>query len=323
MKRLAIAFAAFLVAAPSTFAQGDVLVYATNQQGSLAFIAGSAIAKVVDDKLKLQIRVLPTAGTSTFIPMLNRNEVDLGGINVEEVQTAFAGSGPFEGKANANIRVVSTLFPLPLGILVPADSSAKSIADLKGARLPGGYAGQTTARATQAALLANAGLSMADMREVPVVNQFAATEALGAGRLDAVSITVGVAQVQKAHADLAARGGVRFLSLDTGAAAVARMQPHVRSRPILYEPAPANVGIVGPTWVMGYSYFLTTHAQTKDTLAYALAKVLHESHEDLKKITPTFNRFDPKRMTEITDPVPWHPGAIKFFAEIGQWPPKD
>jgi hypothetical protein len=33
------------------------------------------------------------------------------------------------------------------------------------------------------------------------------------------------------------------------------------------------------------------------------------------------NRFNPKEMTEKVD-VPWHPAAIKFYTDIGQWPPK-
>jgi TRAP-type uncharacterized transport system substrate-binding protein len=50
--------------------------------------------------------------------------------------------------------------------------------------------------------------------------------------------------------------------------------------------------------------------------------MLHESPDDLKKITPVLNGFDAKRMAEQID-VPFHPGAIKFYTEIGQWPPKD
>ena len=45
------------------------------------------------------------------------------------------------------------------------------------------------------------------------------------------------------------------------------------------------------------------------------------SKEDLVKGQPVFRGFDPKAMTQEIE-VPWHPGAIKFYKEIGQWPPK-
>ena len=36
---------------------------------------------------------------------------------------------------------------------------------------------------------------------------------------------------------------------------------------------------------------------------------------------PVFRSFRPNAMTEEIG-VPWHPGAIKYYKEIGQWPPK-
>jgi len=321
MRRAVLALTTLLVAGPAA-AQTEIFVYGTNPQGSLAFTSGAAIAKLLDEKLKIQIRVQPMAGTSTFIPLLDRNEINFGGINVDEVHASYAGTSAFEGKPNRNIRIISIIFPLPLGVLVAADSPVKTIADIKGTRIPAGYPGQTAARTTQAALLANGGLTGADMKEVPAVNQLVGTEFLSQGRVDVVTVGVGVAQVQKVHAELSARGGVRFLSIDTAPAAVARMQAILRSRPILYEPAPANVGIVSPTWIMGYSFFMTTNDRTPDDLVYRITKVLHEGHADLLATAPIFARFDPRKMTEKGD-VPYHPGAIKFFTEIGQWPAKD
>ena len=40
----------------------------------------------------------------------------------------------------------------------------------------------------------------------------------------------------------------------------------------------------------------------------------------VEKLTP--NPWNPNRMSEEIG-VPYHPGAIKFYKEIGQWPPKD
>jgi hypothetical protein len=45
----------------------------------------------MDDKLKMQVRVQPMAGSSTYIPLLNRGEVDFGLTNVDDAMTAFKG----------------------------------------------------------------------------------------------------------------------------------------------------------------------------------------------------------------------------------------
>jgi TRAP-type uncharacterized transport system substrate-binding protein len=49
--------------------------------------------------------------------------------------------------------------------------------------------------------------------------------------------------------------------------------------------------------------------------------MIHASRAELVAIAPQISRFDPKKMAE-SHVVPYHPGAIKFYSEAGQWPPK-
>jgi TRAP transporter TAXI family solute receptor len=313
--------AAILAASAMPAAAQQVISIASNPQGSIFYIASVAVAKVMNDKLKLQVRVQPMGGSSTYIPLLNRGEMELGLTNVDDTRSAFKGGGAFR-RPNPNLRLLTVMMPLPLGILVPADSPIKTIADLKGKKLPGSYVAQTTGRILQQTLLASAGLTPRDIREVPAPNLFAGTDLLAAGKVDAATIAPGVAQVQKAHAELASHGGVRFLQVDWSPKAMAAMRQHMPVRPITLNPAPHLAGIVGPTTVMSYSIFLTTSTKMSDDMAYRLTKMLHESRDDLVRATPALNRFDPKRMAEDVG-VPFHPGAVKFLTEKGQWPPKD
>jgi uncharacterized protein len=317
--RLIVGVAALLWVANPAAAQ--VYALATNPQGSLIFTAGAAVAKVANDKIKMQIRVQPMAGSSTYVPLLNSGEVEFGLVNVEETLAATHGRSAFDGRPNPNIRVVAILFQLPLSFLVAADSPYKSIRDLKGARLPSGYVGQQTVRVTQDALLASVGLEMKDVTSVPVVNAFQAVDALREGKVDAANIGPGTGQIQQAHVELSSRGGVRFLSIDSTPEALGIMRKFLPMRPIVVQPAPNLPGVIGPTTVMGYSMYLLASDKTPDDVVYQLVKMLHESRDDLIKITPILNRFDPNTMTEPLN-ANWHPGATKFYVEVGQWPPK-
>jgi TRAP transporter TAXI family solute receptor len=315
---LSVAVAAAAMAAPAT---AQVYTMASNPQGSLYFSASAAIARVAADKLKMQIRVQPTAGSSTYIPLLNSGEVDFAFTNGPDTLDALKGTGLFDAKKSPNLRAISAVFPLLISFVVAADSPVKSVKDLKGLRLPANYVGQTIGKQIQDALLATGGLALADVKTVPVVNMFQGVELLGKGGLDAAPITPGVAQVQQANVDLAARGGVRFLPIDPSPDSVAKARKHLLVRPMKLDPAPHLVGVVEPMSFMAFHIYLMTNDKMSNEVVYRLAKLLHQSYDDLVKITPVLARFDPKQMTDQLE-APWHPGAIKFYGEIGQWPPK-
>ena len=298
-----------------------VYTIATNPQGSIYYSAGAAVAKLANDKLNLQMRVQPYAGSSTYLPMLNRGEVDFGFMNVDDAQIGYRGVEAFEGKPNPDMRLVGVIFPLPFAFLVAADAPWKKAEELKGLRVPSEVTSQTTVKKLHEATLASAALTWADMKGVPVANGFQGTEMVGSGRVDVAGTAPGIAQVQQAHLALQSRGGARFIPINDSPAGVQRMKKVFPGYPMLLEPAKHLPGIVGPTVTMGYSAFLVTHGKQPDELVYNLTKMIAASRGQLVEVAPQISRFDPKRMAE-QNVVPYHPGAIKFYSEAGQWPPK-
>jgi TRAP transporter TAXI family solute receptor len=321
MKRLMTITAVLALAcASSAAAAQDVRVIASNPQGSIFYAASVAIGKLMDEKLKMQVRVQPTAGTSTFIPQLDRGEIDFGLTNVDDSRTAYKGIEAFK-RPNPNLRLTAIAFRLTLGVLVPNDSPIKTIADLKGKTMPWGYNAQTTGRVLQEAVLASAGLTMKDVKTVPTQSLFSGVDLLGDGKVEAATISIGTGQAQQANVKLAGRGGVRFISMDSSPEALARIRKVLPARAMVVEPAAHAVGIHGPTTVMTYSVFFTTNDKMPEDVVYNIVKMFHESKDELLKGQPVFRTFDPKEMSEEIE-VPWHPGAIKFYKEVGQWPPK-
>jgi TRAP transporter TAXI family solute receptor len=315
-----VAVAALTCAAAAAQAQ-QVRVIASNPQGSIFYAASVAMGKLLDEKLKIQVRVQPMAGSSTYIPLIDRGEVDFGLTNVDDARSSYKGEGNFK-RASSNLRLTAIAFPLTLGILVLNDSPIKTVQDLKGKTLPWGYNAQTTGRVLQEAVLASAGLTMKDVKTVPTQSLFSGVDLLGEGKVDAAVISVGTGQAQQANVNMSSHGGIRFLKLDPSPEAVARMRKILPARSFLVEPAAHAVGIIGPTTVMAYNVFFSTGAATPDDLVYNVVKAMHEAKDDLVKNQPVFKQFDPKRMTEEIG-VPWHPGALKFYKEIGQWPPAE
>ena len=96
----------------------------------------------------------------------------------------------------------------------------------------------------------------------------------------------------------------------------------MQARFTVIQPAKHLPGIVGPTNVMLYSVFLMTNDKLDAELAYKLAAALHDNKAMIAEVHPVLHGFEPGRMTEKSE-TPYHDGAIKYYREVGQWPPKD
>ena len=307
----------------ATVGQAQVVGIATNAQGSLYYAVGAALAGVMQQKANIATRVIPTSGSSSYTPMVNRGEIEFGLSNDVDIVNAYTGIANFKGHKNPNLRLAGAVFPIQNGIAVPNDSPAKSIRDLKGLRLPSIFTAQSTMQFVQDAILATGGLSTADMRGFPVADQFKGMQALGEGKVDAALSCFTCAIAKEVNISLASHGGIRFLPLpDTpeAMAAVRKILPGARSQ--VFYPSPAFTGILTPTRLLVHSAFLVVNKSVPDDLVYKAVKAIHESKAMLVATTAALKGFDPGFMAEANI-VPYHPGAEKFYKEIGQWPPKD
>jgi len=319
-KGIGMLAAAALLAGIAVEAKAQRVTIVTNQQGSLAYSTGAALAKVMNDKMATQARIQPTGGSSTFLPLLDRGEAQYGFVSSLEAIFAQTGTELYEGRQHKNVKIVSELFGLLQGMIVRADSPAKSIADLKGMSIGSRFTSQRIVIFTQNGLLANAGLSEGDVKGVPVVNANAAIMGVGQGKIDTSFAPPGSGVVQNAHAAASSSGGIRFLPLDESPEAIARMTEVFPSSYVhRIKPAANFPGVTEEIPVMGYPFLLIASGNVSEEDVYRLVKMMHESKDDLAKAFPAFNRFDPKTMARMTQGE-FHPGAIRFYKEAGIWP---
>jgi len=307
----------------ATVADAQVLGIATNAQGSLYYSVGTAIAGIMQQKAGLATRVQPMSGSTSYTPLVNRGEVEFGLMNAVDVVNAFNGVDNFKDRKNPDLRLVGVVFPIQNGIAVPNDSPVKSLADLKGLRIPSRFTAQSTMQTVQDAILANANLSTADMKGFPVADQFKGMQALGEGKVDAALSCFTCATAKEVDVALASRGGLRFLPLPDTPQAMAAMRkifPAARSR--VFPPSPAFSGIAVPTRLFEYSSYLVTSKRVPDDVVYKTVKVIHDNKATLAATSAPMKGFNPNAMAE-PNPVPYHPGAEKFYKEVGQWPPKN
>ncbi|MDE0060671.1 MAG: TAXI family TRAP transporter solute-binding subunit [Defluviicoccus sp.] len=312
MKLLATtAIAAAVVAAG---ASAQTVSMGTNPQGSLAYSAGAGVAKVAIENAGVKMRVVPQGGPVVTLPLLNDGELDFT-ISVSVV-TAFSISGGamFKGRKQENVRVVASLFPLVVGMFVRNDSPFKTIADLRGKRLPSRYTKQKISGLFSQAQLATAGIGLDDVTGVPVPNGVRGVQDFMEGKVDAANWSLSSGKTRQAHA---AVGGIRVLSLemnDKTQAIVRKIAPGAVIGTI--QPQPLYPGVMGPTNVLIAPFIVNASTKTPDETVYKVVKALHANKAKLVSVHKSFGQFDPAKIN-LDIGLPYHEGSKKFFKEAG------
>lgn len=215
--------------------------------------------------------------------------------------------------------MAAVLYPLTVTIYVREDAPIKTLSDLKGRRVPWGYTAQLTLKSVVGALLANGGLSENDIDQVLVPNINRGADDFAAGKADAFFFALGAGKVSEVDAAVA---GLRALPVSDAPAALARMRKVLPQGYVIeLKPRPGLAGVDQPTKVLAYDYTLIVGKHVSDDLVYRVVELLADSKPLLVESFRGFGGFDPKRMVKKMD-AQFHPGALKYFKENGQWPPK-
>jgi len=320
--RTALPFVATLglLAGVSSLSAQQPIAIATPPAGSIYNSTAAAIGKVLAEKAGLKMTIQALGGSSQFLPIVNAGEVPFGIANVYETSLAVTGQEYFKGRPTKDVRSVAILYPLRNAIFVKKDSKYKKLADLKGARGPVGFTNQKILTAVTNAALAPGGVSLADMQGVRVANIIANVNAFKEGRTDFFVFALGGAPIREADA---AVGGVRLLTAENTPAVVAAVKKQVPVAYLRFEkPSKPNVGLLEPGYIVSYGVNLFASTKTPDDVVYKVVKAMHDNAADLGKVFPPLRLLKPDAMAQEVPGVEYHPGAVKFYKEIGQWPPK-
>lgn len=282
---------------------------------------GNGIASILGKYLRVEAKVMPVPGHSTWLPMVATKEVDMAIMNVYDAELAYMGKGEYEkvlGGKGADIAILVNGAPGLNGVVVAEDSGIRNGKDLKGKRYAGIYSNSTGVTAQALAFLANQGLSEKDVKMITVPGVSQGVQGIIDGRIDAAgSVLVGMGII----AELDASRGARILSYDPSPEAVKRMQevyPH--GYIVEVRPGPQMVGIKeDPTYLMAWDIYLVGRGSLEDDVAYQIVKTLWEHDTEMGGIHPALKDWTKDKYVTPRASIPYHPGAVKWYKEIGVW----
>lgn len=287
------------------------VVLGTATRGGGFELYGRHLAEVIaeaDPTLKIETRA--TRGSAENLPLLEAGAIDIGLVEGNAAHAAFQGIG----RSRAALRIVAAMYPGPGMFVVRADSSYRSIDDLKGQ--PVAF-GTPASGLTQLARDVLDGLGLVPERDFRAVFLDKAGDGpkhLQAGKVAA--LWGGGIGWPGFTAAAEAPGGARFIAPDANEIARIRArQPHLRPMTV---PAGTYRGQDTPIHSLGLWSYVLARADLPDDVAYRLTRALHRGETQLAA------RLDQGRYTtacntmrEAPDPALLHPGTARYLRELG------
>ena len=287
----------------------------TAPAGGAFFVVGSALTEVLaasTGDTGWQVTAEATSGSQENIRRLVQGDLDFALSNA--AITYFAVRGAEGWDQPYPVRTLMTLAPNIALFITPRSTGITSIADLRGQRVVIGPAGAGFEFFVQPILRAH-GMTYDDFTPLNAT-QNGAVDMLADG--SAAAAFIGGAVPTASISQAAASQDIVFVPFDP--VAKARLSEDF----IFFAPAtiPADTyrGQTEPFEGLdvGSMHLIAAESADED-LVYEVTKILYEQRDQVVAKHPAGRAINPTNVVRDTG-TPFHPGAIRYFREIGIWP---
>ena len=319
MKRvLFIGLILFLIVGMVAFAGGgrqteerSRLHLATGGTTGTYFPLGTAMAQIIMENTGMQVIVQATGASRANIQLIDAGENQLAMVQNDVAEYAWTGADFFQGTRYQTFNGVASLYPEPIQLIASVSSGIRTVSDLRGRNVSIGDVGSGT-EFNSRHILAAAGVGL---NEIGVQNLGfgASADALRDGRIEAFFTTAGLPTA--AIIDLATTRDIVIVPVD-GALASAIMRDHPFYT-TLTIPANTYRGQTSAVTTVTIKAVLIAATSVSEEAVYQLTKSLFENQPRLAAAHARGNDLNLTDAVEGMGQVPFHPGALRFYREVG------
>jgi len=283
---------------------------ATGGSTGTYYVFGSAVGKVLSEKTRILITIRSTAGSKTNIQLIDAEEVELAIVQNDVMDYAWRGVDLFHGEKVTGFYGMAGLYDEVCHIVVNPVSGINTIADLRGKNISVGDAGSGVEFNARQILEAY-GITFDEVGKQNLSFSDSA-DALRDNKIDAFFCVAGAPT--PAIVDLAAGKDLVILAIDDAhAEQLISNYPFYTKFPI---PADTYKGQNNAVQTVAVKATLIVGAKLSEDTVYRLTKALFEHKAQIATAHVKGGELSASYAVEgIT--VPFHPGAAKYFAEIG------
>ncbi len=309
--RAALAAALLVLSVPGAAQQNRISI-TTGGTGGVYYPLGGGMANVLSKHVPgLQATAEVTGGSVDNLKLLGAGKSDVGLSMADAALDAVQGTDKFKEKINA--RTLMVLYPNKMHVVTVEGTGISKMSDLKGKRVSTGSPGSATEVMTVRVLEA-AGLDPKKDLKQERLGVAESVNAIKDRKIDAFFWVGGLPTA--AVTDLAATPNVKIKLLDHAEYAEAMNKKY---GPLYVKgtiPAGTYAGQDKASENVDVWNILIATDKMSDQMAYTIAKTLYEKKPELVAVHKEALNIDLKNQANGS-PIPFHPGAKKYFQEQG------
>ncbi len=312
-----LAFALSSVLSPAAAQQAEVrLAIGTGGTGGVWYPLGGAMANIFSRTIpNVQATAEVTGGSVDNIKLISTRKSDFGFSMADAAWDAYQGQGKFKEKLS--LRTLAVIYPQKNHVVTLEGRGIEKMPDLRGRRVSIGSPGSGSEIIARRVLEAyNIDPDKDIIRERLGVAE--AVNALKDRKIDAFIHNAAIPI--PAVTDLAATPGIRIKLIDHGDAAQAMNKKY---GPLYIKgtlPAKTYPGQDRDASTVDVWAVLLTDDRMSEELAYNIVKTLFEKKPDLMLVAKDTSYMTFENQFNGASPLPFHPGALRYFAEKGYRP---
>ena len=304
--------AMLLVAMTASASAATFLSIATGGTSGTYYPLGGDLANLFNTVIPdMNASAQATGGSADNLRLIDGEEAELGTVQNDVSYFAYTGTDSFEGEQITSFSVMSALYAEYVQIVVRADSDIQSIADFKGKSISIGAAGSGV-YTNALHVLEAAGLTLDDI-DAQYLSFSESADGLKNKQIDAAFVCAGIPNA--AVTELSSTVGVRLISLsDEEVASLIAAHPTYTNLKL-----PADTyGLTEDVNCIAITALLVCSNNLDEQLVYDMTKAMFEqegilTHAKAAEITLE-NAFNG------VGELPLHPGAARYFTEVGVLP---
>ena len=300
-------------AVQATAAEKVFLTLASGSPGGAYYPLGGGMAVVIQKTVEgFRCAAESTGASVENSRLVGNGDSDMGMVMGSVGYNAAQGKKPFEKKYD--IVSLFQMYPAPQHLVTTAQSGIKKIADLKGKRVSIDVPGSGCSTMSKI-ILEEAGFNLEKDLKIANLSQTESVQALKDGVIDATFFNF--AYPGSAVMDLAATRDIVLVPTEQ------KLLDQILKK----HPYYVKIVIPGKTYAkvdydvlcLGDSNVMIANKKMKDDVAYKIVKAIYtnvnEGQWALKNVHPIAAQLTPQNA--VNSPLPFHPGAAKYFKEIG------